>query len=56
MGTITVTTADSLFTLDVTDTIVITSIPEFPTLLMPVMAPAAMIVVFIRRKPKKDEE
>jgi hypothetical protein len=56
MGTITVTTTDSLFTLDVTDTIVITSIPEFPTLLMPVMAAAAMIVVFIRRKPKKDEE
>jgi len=56
MGTITVTTTDSLFTLDVTDTIVITSIPEFPTLLMPVMIAAAMIVVFIRRRPKKDEE
>jgi len=56
MGTITVTTTDSLFTLDVTDTIVITSIPEFPTLLMPVMVAAAMIVVFIRRKPKKGEE
>jgi hypothetical protein len=56
VGTITVTTTDSLFTLDVTDTIVITSIPEFPTLLMPVMAAAAMIVVFIRRKPKSDEE
>jgi hypothetical protein len=55
-GTITVTTTDSLFTLDVTDTIVITSIPEFPTLLMPVMAAAAMIVVFMKRKPKKDEE
>jgi len=54
-GTISVTTTDSLFTLDVTDTIVITSIPEFPTLLMPVMVAAAMIVVFIRRKPKKDE-
>jgi hypothetical protein len=56
MGTITVTTTDSLFKLDVTDTIVITSIPEFPTLLMPVMVAAAMIVVFVRRKPKKDEE
>ena len=56
MGIITVTTTDSLFTLDVTDTITITSIPEFPTLLMPVMAAAAMIVVFIRRRPKKDEE
>jgi hypothetical protein len=56
MGTITVTTTDSLFTLDVTDTIVITSIAEFPTLLMPVMAAAAMIVVFIRRKPKKEKD
>ncbi len=55
-GTVTVTTTDSLFTLDVTDTLVITGIPEFPTLLLPVMAAAAMIVVFIRRKPKNDEE
>jgi len=56
MGTITVTTTDSLFTLDVTDSITITAVPEFPTLLMPVMIAAAMIVVFIRRRPKKDEE
>ena len=56
MGTITVTSTDSLFTLDVTDSIAVTAIPEFPTLLMPVMIAAAMIVVFIRRRPKKDEE
>jgi len=57
-GTVTVKSTDSLFTLDVTDTITFTPtvIPEFPTLLMPVMMAAAMIVVFIRRRPKKDEE
>jgi len=55
---VTVTSTDSLFTLDVTDSITFTPtlIPEFPTLLMPVMMAAAMIVVFIRRRPKKDEE
>ena len=53
---VTVTSTDSLFTLDVTDSIVVTAIPEFPTLLMPVMIAAAMIAVFIRRRPKKDEE
>jgi len=55
-----VTSTDSLFTLDVTDSIEFTvtdvGIPEFPTMLMPVMVAAAMIVVFIRRRPKKDEE
>ena len=53
---VTVTSTDSLFTLDVTDSIMVTAIPEFPTLLMPVMMAAAMIVVFIRRRPKKNEE
>lgn len=52
-GSVVITSKDSLFYLDVFDTLSINSIPEFPTLLIPVMAAAAMIVVFIRRRDKK---
>lgn len=54
VGTVVIGSADSGFPLDVFGSITIpTEIPEFPTLLLPVMAAAAMIVVFIRRRDKK---
>ena len=52
-GSIVVSSADSVFFLDVTDTLALDIIPEFPTLLVPVMAAAAMVVVFVRRRDKK---
>lgn len=54
-GHVEVTSADSIFSLDVTDLLGLDIIPEFPTLLVPVMAAAAMIVVFIRRRDKKKD-
>jgi hypothetical protein len=58
-GSKTVTSKDSALPLDIVDALAVdvgAPIPEFPSVLVPVMMGAAMIVVFIRRRPKKDEE
>jgi hypothetical protein len=52
-GPIEVSSVDSIFTLDVTFVLPLNIIPEFPSLLVPVMAAASMIVVLIRRRDKK---
>lgn len=53
-GHVEVSSADSVFSLDVVDLLALDIIPEFPTLLLPVMGAAAMVVVLIRRRDKKD--
>jgi len=58
-GSETVTSTDSVLPLDLVDTLTVDvggAIPEFPSLLMPVMMGAAMIVVFIRRRDKSKED
>jgi hypothetical protein len=52
----TLTSRDAYFYLDITDTFTVhvgNAIPEFPTLLIPVIGAVAIFVVFGRRKTKK---
>lgn len=53
-GSKTITSTDSILPLDLVYVLTFqTDIPEFPSILMPVMMGAAMIVVLIRRRDKK---
>jgi hypothetical protein len=55
-GSKTITSTDSILPLDLVYVLTFdTLIPEFPSILIPVMMGAAMIVVFIRRMDKKRE-
>jgi hypothetical protein len=55
-GSKTITSTDSILPLDLVYVLTFqTDIPEFPSVLLPVMMGAAMIVVFIRRRDKNRE-
>jgi hypothetical protein len=57
MGAKTITSTDVNNSLDIINTTSVTPIPEFPTLLIPVVGMiAAVVITFGRRDKKKDEE